>query len=342
MKSHYWKISSERFIHSIKTALAVLIGFVITKSIHFPVDQWLIITIIVVMCAQLNVGSMMQKSYMRLLGTLTGSLIAIIMLELFGTNPIAIATTISLAAFVFSYAATSQKNFNDAGTLGAATVTIILVGQNPSIIMAAGRFFEISIGIVIAALVSQFILPIHARTHLRKNQADTIRRLRAYYLAALLTDQADEKSESYFNLDESIVKSIITQRKLAVDAAREPLGKSFNPLLFSKYLSCMKEMLRSIDFMHHAYASAPDCKRLFSNAKMMTEFHDVVCEALEKIADQLEKNIIDADEIRFPSLNPIRETIQNASNLNEKDRVYADAFLFCAEIMVENMRKMVS
>src|SRR3989338_7149858 len=90
--------NTERFIHGLKTALACLMGFAITKSVHFPVDQWLIITIIVVMCAQLNVGSVIQKSYMRFLGTFTGSLLAALTLLFFGTNDLATAIIIGLSA----------------------------------------------------------------------------------------------------------------------------------------------------------------------------------------------------------------------------------------------------
>lgn len=101
--------SSERIIHSLKTAFACLLGFVCIKSIGFHTDQWLIITILVVMCAQINVGSVVQKSYMRFLGTLAGSVIAAITIVVLGTDPVVIAIVVTTSALLFSYLATAQK-----------------------------------------------------------------------------------------------------------------------------------------------------------------------------------------------------------------------------------------
>src|ERR1700733_10961786 len=105
---------TDRIIHSVKTALACLIGFAITKALHFYVDQWLIVTIIVVMCAQISVGSMIKKSYMRFIGTLSGSLVALATLLFFAQNEMAFAIVITIAALFFSYIATGEKNYSEA------------------------------------------------------------------------------------------------------------------------------------------------------------------------------------------------------------------------------------
>lgn len=335
MINRFGLLSNDRFTHSIKTALAVLIGFAITKLIHFPVDQWIIITILVVMCAQMNVGSMLQKSYMRFLGSLIGSLIAVLTLTFFGNDLIATAIIISLTAFFFSYIATSKKSYNEAGTLGAVTVAIILIGQNPTIHTAAGRFLEISFGILIAALISQFILPIHARNKLRKNQVRTLLYLRDYYQAMLLQNQTPITNLPL--LDETIVKSLIDQRKLATDATREPLKQSYNIKHFKQSLWCEKEILRSITFMQHAYFISPNLKLLFSTMSALKTFHTATCHSLEYIAKCLEENNHSA-EMRLPNFQTLKEAILAAIKvLPSDDIIYANGFLFCAEILVKRI-----
>ena len=187
-------MDTERLTHGLKTAFACLIGFILMRAFHPYIDQWLIITIIVVMCAQLSVGSMMQKSYMRFLGTLSGSMIAALTLVIFGINELAFAIVITMGVLFFSIIATSDKNFSESGTLGAVTVVIILINPHPTLIVALTRFVEISLGIVLAALISQFVLPMHASKHLRENQAKTLRKLRTFYLRALKLDE--EKKET--------------------------------------------------------------------------------------------------------------------------------------------------
>ncbi len=336
-----YRLDSDRFIHCVKTALACLIGFVITKSVHLYVDQWLIITIIVVMCAQINVGSMLQKSYMRFLGTLAGSMIAVLTLFCFDSNELALAVSISLSAMLFSYLATGEKYYSDAGTLGAVTVVIILINPVPTLFLAISRFIEITIGIIIAALISQFVLPIHARAHLRMTQAQTLKKLRAYYLAALLTDQTNETIESYQILDEDIAKFLIKQRKLAVDSSREFMGEKFYLYDFNQLLFAEKEILRAISAMQHAYIASPHIKMLFSNVAMLNHFHMGVCDVLEKIAKGIESQKIEK-EIKLPDLSALKSYIfSEAKKEQEEVVVYLYVFLYAAEQMVKQLRQVL-
>ncbi len=335
-------INLDRSIHSLKTAIACLFAFAITKLIKFPVDQWIIITVLVVMCAQIYVGSVLQKAYLRFLGTLAGSVIAALTLEIFDHNPIAIAGVIACVGMLFSYLATSEKSYSDAGTLGAVTTTIILIGQNPTILTAAERFLEISIGIVIAALISQFVLPIHANTYLRRNQATTIRQLRDYYILTLMTHDTREIIIQDQELDEAIAKTLIKQRSLAKEASRELLGEKFNRNHFNHSLWCEKEILRSIAFMHHALQASPTVKKLLSKLDILQNFNKEISEVFEKIADCLEKKS-SAKKIVIPDIKPIKEAVNNAMQKQNADDVfYANAFLFCTENLLHRLEKLVT
>lgn len=333
-----------RFIHSVKTAIAVLIGFLITHFFHFQIDQWIVISIIVVMCGQMNVGSILQKSYMRLLGTLIGSLIAALTLIFFSQYALAIPVMVVLSTFFFSYLATGSgpKNYSDAGTLGAVTVAVILITPHPTLTIAGDRFLEMSAGIVIAALVSQLILPIHARKNLRDNQAQTLRLLHRYYLSTLLANPQTVTYTAYENIDESIGKSLITQRKLATDAAHEPLGKSYNIKLFKKSLWCEKEILRSITFMFHAYNASPQVKELFISSPVLKNFHEGMCQAIEKVAYYVEKKITYV-QISLPEIDPVKTVIQTMlTSLSSQETLYAHSFLFGAEVLVSRMQNLIT
>src|SRR5436190_3578629 len=117
----------ERLIHSFKTLIACLIGLALAKLSHLPSGQWIVITIIVVMCSQLYVGSVLQKSYLRFLGTLVGCLFAIIAILIAPNIQVAILGAIAVSAFVFSYIATGQESYPYTGTLGAVTTVIIML-----------------------------------------------------------------------------------------------------------------------------------------------------------------------------------------------------------------------
>lgn len=328
----------ERFIHCLKTAAACFLGFAVSQLISSHVDQWLIISILVVMCAQLSVGGVLQKSYMRFLGTLSGSLLAVFTIKVIGIDLISVAIVVAVTGALFSYIATSQTSYSDAGTLGAVTTTIILLAPQPTVSIAAERFLEISVGILIAACISQFVLPIHARVHLRRNQAITFRQLRAYYSASLLIDQDTDKTENYQKLDEAIVKSLITQRKLANDAVREPLKQEFKLESFNQLLSCEKEILRCIILMHAAYKSSTETKKIFSSVYLLQEFHEKLCQVLETIADCLQQKHRTTCIFTLPSTDILKRTLQeNTGYLTEHDVMCAHTFLFCAGILLNQL-----
>ena len=73
-----------RIIHSLKTAIACLIGLGVEKYYNWPSGQWVPITIIVVMSAQTHFGGALTKAYMRFLGTVAGVAISILTLFFFG------------------------------------------------------------------------------------------------------------------------------------------------------------------------------------------------------------------------------------------------------------------
>ncbi len=322
-----------RVIHSVKTALACLLGYFVTKTIHFPIDQWLVITVLVVMCAQINVGGMLQKSYMRFFGTFAGSLFAALIIFFLGTKPIILGSAIGLAAIIFSYFATSKSSISESGTLGGVTVAIILIGTDPTVFTAAERFTEITIGIVIAALVSQFILPIHARSLLRDKQVETLRQLHQYYVATLTIDDSTE--HQYLEIDDAVAKSLITQRRLVTEALREPFAKKENVVThFYNLLRCERDMLRAITFMHRIEKESPASKQLFSSQDAKSMFHDKVNEAFEKVAVHLENKTKTPLILDPPNIELIKNIVtSNQKDLNDNDITYARAYLFCAEVV---------
>jgi uncharacterized membrane protein YgaE (UPF0421/DUF939 family) len=313
-------IDPERLIHSFKTAIACMAAFLLAQIVGFNGSQWLVITTIVVMCAQIYVGSVLNKAYLRFFGTLMGCLFAILMLKTFGDSYLATGITIGLSSLFFSYIATGQENLSYAGTLGAVTTAIIMLGQKPTITFATERFLEISVGILIATLVSQFILPIHARTHLRRTQADTLSQLRDYFAACMISHDAETDPMQYEDLDESIIKSLTKQRQLSKEAVRERLGTtSYDPEKFVESLRYEREILRAIDFMHIAYVNA---KAPFTKTNGLTAFNDAIVLSFNALI-----RAIEADDnakqpaIHIPLLNPETTAIEglafSAENLSK-------------------------
>lgn len=332
-------IDTERLIHSFKAAIACLIGIFLINLIGAPGDQWVVITIIVVMCAQIYVGSVIKKAYLRFLGTLIGCLFAAITLTTLGDTNIAIIIAITLSSFIFSYLATGKEDMVYAGTLGAVTTALIMLGQHPTILFAAQRFLEISVGIFIAALVSQYILPIPAGKHLRRSQARTLEQLRDYYIAAMRPNLGKKKYD-YQELDERIVQSLLKQRQLAKESAAEPSSYGFRPLFFMQSLYCEREMLRAITFMHSALTRITKSQLLIDERPEAHLFHETFIQSLNTIIKVLGSSKPQDHHIHVPSLKELRELRDQVATPEDGDLIYVDGFLFSAEILLVSLRKL--
>ncbi len=336
-------VTTERLLHSLKTAIASCGAYMLARLIGQPADQWIVISVIVVMCAQIYVGSIIHKSYLRLLGTMLGCLTATVTIVFLNNSFIAILATIAVAAFMFSFIATTKDDWSQMGTLGAVTTIIILFGTPPSLALAGTRFLEISVGIVIAALVSQFIFPIHARTHLRRSQAATLGQIRDFYVAAVINRFNDANAVSTSDLDERIIKSMLKQRQLAKDCAPELMGKRFDPDHFSRSLYCEREILRAIDFMDLALSRVSSLQSIYTAENPLNPFNQAVTGALDVLIRVMRTAQLGDAHIHLPNLNPVNKALhQQAALMSDDQRIYVDGFVFSAEILVKNLGELAS
>ena len=89
--------------------------------------------------------------------------------------------------------------------------------------------------------------------------------------------------------------------------------------------------------MQHAYFISPNLKLLFSSMSALKTFNTATCHSLEYIAECLEKNNHYA-ELRLPNFQALKEAILVAIKiLPPEDIIYANGFLFCAEILVKRI-----
>lgn len=332
-------MNSERLIHSFKTVIAVILGFLAMRITNSPHAQWIIITVLVVMCAQIYVGSVLQKSYLRFLGTLCGCILGVIVIECFQSSWWSVLLVLMVASFIFSYIATSGKDtLSYFSTMGSVTLALILLGQpDPSLDYAASRFFEITVGIFIATVVSQFVFPIHAKKHLHKTQVQTLKQLKDFYDAALVSKNiAQIQTAESHDLDETIVKSLLKQRQLAKESQREHLGETFNANRFDQYLFCERQILRAIHFMHIAQVKLQDAMLPEVIALMLQSFHEETLRALDTLATNLAEK--KQQSLTLPSLTALQNLqMTDKASLLPRHGLYLDALIFNAEIVVDSI-----
>jgi uncharacterized membrane protein YccC len=253
-------LTSDRFINAFKTTLACLIGMLIVRGFNLPMGQWLIITILVVMSAQIHVGGALQKGYLRFIGTLLGAGIAAVTLWLASGNKIIFDAVVLGSALFFSYIAGISQAWGQAGTLGAVTVTILLLTPNNDWHNAIWRTIEILFGIVLALGVSVFILPIRASKKWRIQLAKNLIELKNYYHAIL--NSTDSQAPA---IEEKIMQLFLLSRRLQDEALNEPQLSQHHKKLYLDILLHEKRLFRAFSLLEsYVLKHAQTCEQFVS------------------------------------------------------------------------------
>lgn len=163
---------------SVKTAIAGVASLYAAKLCRLPEDYWASITALIVM--QSNVGATLSASWTRLAGTAVGAIVGAVFMVMWGANTMAFACAVAIAFYLCSV-----LKLGESQRLSTVTVAILmLIGRNSSAwAIALHRFLEVSIGILVAMLISFVLLPSRARESLRKELAEALTDMQALYLA---------------------------------------------------------------------------------------------------------------------------------------------------------------
>jgi len=133
-------------IHSIRTAIAATISFAVARLFGLPEAYWAAIATLVVM--QSTLGATLLISVERIVATALGALAGALLANYFTGNLLVFAG----AVFVLGFLCAAFRMEKSAYRYASITLAIIVLipRSNAAWIIALHRFFEVSVGIVIA------------------------------------------------------------------------------------------------------------------------------------------------------------------------------------------------
>jgi uncharacterized membrane protein YccC len=166
-------------IHASKTALAAALCWWLAHQFGLHDGYWGSISAIIVL--QSNVGSTVNASRDRILGTLIGTILGFAF-SLFGTLPWNYILAVLAAVIVCGL-----LGLRSSSRLAGVTITIIMLVQKtgPRWSLALDRVGEVVLGIVVALAVTTLVLPDRARLRLRDGLAQEFLVLGAFFEAIL-------------------------------------------------------------------------------------------------------------------------------------------------------------
>lgn len=164
-------------INALKATIAVAIAYTLGLLLgnFFNIEQmylWMTITVVVVMSTQPNLGGALDKALMRFLGTVTGALVALVIIASVQNHILQVVLILPFIFLAVYFAGASKYSY--AGTLAGITIIIIILNKQLGVQVAIYRAIEISLGIAISLFVNRFIFPIRAETRLKESYVKTI------------------------------------------------------------------------------------------------------------------------------------------------------------------------
>lgn len=147
--------SSTIFRHSLRLTMSIALGFVI--GLIFPLQNvyWILLTIVVIM--RPGYGLTKQRSYQRIIGTITGGIIAFAVLS-FVHHPVIIGT-LAIVCMILGYTFTAI-NYRIGATFVTIYVVFVYGMLNPNINdVIQYRIVDTAVGALIAFIANYFLWP---------------------------------------------------------------------------------------------------------------------------------------------------------------------------------------
>ena len=156
-------LKSMQFRHALRVTLALLIGYGVTRFSFFPVGHayWVLITVVAIIRPNYSITK--HRNYVRLLGTISGALIAYLLLWQISNN--AILLFFLLTSMILAFTFLKGKYF---WAVFFITIYVFLSFNflkpgNINVIFK-DRIFDTFVGGFVVFLVSYFILPVWEHT----------------------------------------------------------------------------------------------------------------------------------------------------------------------------------
>ena len=162
---HEWlTIDAPVLIYMVKATIAGLVALWISMKLNLPDPRTAIFTVFIVM--QPQSGLVFSKSYYRVVGTIVGVGMSLLMMGLFAQDPIWFIGFFALWIGLCTAAGFKYRNFQSYGfVLAGYTLCIVAlpVIETPLEVfdIAVSRFSEVVVGIMCATIISDIIFPRH-------------------------------------------------------------------------------------------------------------------------------------------------------------------------------------
>jgi uncharacterized membrane protein YccC len=180
------------WIFAAKTTASGLIALLVSFTFNLDQSYWSLLTVFIVSQPQQS-GLVLAKSFYRIIGTVIGAAVALLLVALFAQERVLFLGGLALWVGLCTFGSQYARNFAAyAFVLSGYTAAIVgipgALDAGNAFYIATGRVTEISLGIIVAATISHVVLPNSLLPSLWQAVADARARLADYAVALFRAD----------------------------------------------------------------------------------------------------------------------------------------------------------
>jgi uncharacterized membrane protein YccC len=137
--------------HPVRTAIAAVASLLVARAFRLPEAYWSVITTLVVV-TQSSIGDAMTNSWQRFVGTALGAVAGALLATYFGPSAIIFGAGVFVLGLVCAILHLDRPAYRFAGITLA--IVILVARASPPWVIAAHRFFEVSVGIAVGLAIT--------------------------------------------------------------------------------------------------------------------------------------------------------------------------------------------
>lgn len=270
------------FKSSFKIALACWVSFLLEKGLHLPLGPLVVISTLLVMIRHEDFGSVLKKSYIRLVGSLAGGLLALLALTLWTRSLWIEGALFGLAMLGFALLMNLSKKYQTGGVFGALAFISSVMSHNPGLQSVGLRLLEILIGILVALAISRLVFPLHSKEQLKTMLSRSLLQLSQLYQATFCGIQPPTFLDNPYKFETRLLRSFGEQEQLLYRAVVKHEDKLWLQSMYEKIILCERGIFRSTVFLSRI--SAVQAHQVEEQLEIR-DFHHLVAQCLDQLAD---------------------------------------------------------
>ncbi|MCF6775170.1 FUSC family protein [Thiotrichales bacterium 19X7-9] len=322
-------------INAIKAAIASFIGYIVGHYLGNYLDvtqmySWIVVTILVIMSGQPNLGGAIDKALMRFLATAFTATVAMVIIYFFSDHSFIILAFSLCLIFIGVFIANSIPKYTYAGILGSVTVAITMFGQNISVSFAFYRALEVLIGIFIALLVNRFLFPIRAEKQIEKSFAASIKeikKLHGYLIEGKSYESLLAKMFAHFTKQIALLKEIKYEKaKIHIEQYRN-INRT------------IRRLYRYICVLHEYISTYPEKREKFSHHENFLALFNVINQLLQT----LEISFTKRKTMPLKKLNDAQDKLKEfMATLNiASEHRHSSTLVFSLQSIIHNIEQII-